>query len=83
MDVPAQVVTGIASPGTSVVCSLFGATRDLPPDVLRARYGSVAGYLEEYAAAIDAAIAAGFLLAEDRPALLAEARPDLIESALN
>ena len=50
--------------------------------VLRERYGSVERYLEEYAAAADAAIAAGFVLADDREALLAEARPDLVAAAL-
>jgi hypothetical protein len=83
VDAPAQVVTGVGTPGASIVCSLFGVTRDLPTEVLRARYGSVADYLAEYAAATDAAIAAGFVLAEDRAALLAEARPDLVEAALS
>ena len=83
VEAPAQVVTGVASPGVSVVCSLFGVTRDLAPEVLKARYESVERYLAEYAASTDAAIAAGFVLAEDRPALLAEARPDLVEAALS
>lgn len=78
VDAPVQVLTGLAAPGTSVLCSLFGSTRDLPGDVLRARYRSVEHYLEEYAAATDRAIALGFALAEDREALMAEARPDLV-----
>ncbi|KRA32861.1 hypothetical protein ASD81_13530 [Nocardioides sp. Root614] len=83
VDVPAQLLSGLASPGTSVLCSLFGSTRDLPGDVLRARYRSVDHYLEEYAAATDAAIAAGFVLAEDRNAVLAEARPELVVGAFD
>ncbi|KAA1421833.1 hypothetical protein F0U44_06075 [Nocardioides humilatus] len=81
VEVPTQVLSGLAAPGISVLCSLFGSTRDLPGEVLRERYASVEDYLEQYAAATDAAIAAGFVLAEDREALLAEARPDLVAAA--
>ena len=35
-------------------------------------------YLAAYAVATDAAITAGFVLQEDREAVLAEARPDLM-----
>lgn len=82
VDAPAQVLTGLASPGAPLLSALFGATRELPPDVLRSRYPSVARYLEEYAEATDAAIAAGFVLPEDRGSVLAEARPDLVAAAL-
>jgi hypothetical protein len=46
--------------------------------VLRWLYGDRAAYLKAYEEATDEAIAAGFVLAEDRDAVLAEARPDLI-----
>ncbi|HWJ82330.1 MAG TPA: alpha/beta hydrolase domain-containing protein [Nocardioides sp.] len=82
VDVPTQQLSGLGSPESSVLCSLFGATRELPSDLLRARYPSVAGYLAAYAASVDATIEAGFALEEDRAALLAEARPDLVASAL-
>ncbi|MCX6399325.1 MAG: alpha/beta hydrolase domain-containing protein [Propionibacteriales bacterium] len=82
VDAPVQVLTGLAPPDASVLCSLFGATRELADDVLRARHRSVEHYLEEYAAATDAAIAAGFVLPEDRVALLAEARPDLVAATV-
>lgn len=81
VDAPVQVLTGLAPAGTSVLCSLFGSTRDLPGEQLRRRYPSVEEYLSAYATAADAAIAAGFVLAEDREAILAEARPDLLSAA--
>ncbi|MEZ0577277.1 alpha/beta hydrolase domain-containing protein [Nocardioides sp. MH1] len=83
VEVPAQALSGLPSPDAPILCSLFGTTHDLPGKVLRERYASVEAYLKEYAAATDAAIAAGFLLVEDRAAVLAEARPDLVAAALD
>lgn len=82
VEAPAQCISGLAAPEASVLCSLFGATRAIPDADLRRRYASVEDYLAQYARATDDAIAAGFLLAEDRAAVLAEARPDLIADAL-
>ena len=77
---PTQVVSGRAWPGAPVSVGLFGSTT--PLDGLSARHPSVEAYLASYAHATDVAIAAGFVLAEDREQVLAEARPDLVESAL-
>ena len=41
----------------------------MDPALIRARYADRAAYLAAYAAATDAAIAAGFVLAEDRDEL--------------
>jgi hypothetical protein len=68
VDVPAQVLTGLAAPGASIICSLFGRTLPIADDVLAALYDGPA----------EDAIATGFLLPEDAAAVLAEARPDLI-----
>jgi hypothetical protein len=78
VDAPVEVLSGLAGPGASSVCRLFG--RRLPADesVLRARYGSVREYLDTYEAVTDAAIAAGFVLADDRDEVLADSHPELI-----
>jgi hypothetical protein len=78
VDAPVQVLSGIAAPDASLICQLFGRTLPLPASVLAARWPSRAAYLSAYAAATDAAISAGFVLTEDRSAVLAEARPDLL-----
>ena len=80
VEAPTQVVSGRAWPGAPVSVGLFGSTTPLAG--LSELYPSVEAYLVSYAAATDAAVGAGFVLAEDRDAVLAEARPDLVESAL-
>ena len=83
VEAPTQRLSGLAADGASVLCSLFGTSRDLAPDLLRDRYASAEDYLGQYEAAVDAAIGAGFVLAEDRAELLAQARPDRVASALS
>ena len=78
VDAPVQVLSGAAGPEASAICSLFGRTLPMDTERLASLYGSPADYLTAYSAATDAAIEAGFVLAEDRSAVLAEARPDLV-----
>ena len=78
VDAPVEVLRGDTEPDASYLCQLFGSTLPMDPDLIRARYADRAAYLAAYAAATDAAIAAGFVLPEDREAVLAEARPDLV-----
>ena len=78
VDAPVEVLRGDTEPEASYLCQLFGSTLPMDSDLIRARYADRAGYLAAYAAATDAAIAAGFVLPEDREAVLAEARPDLV-----
>ena len=78
VDAPVEVLRGDTEPDASYLCQLFGSTLPMDPDLIRARYADRAAYLAAYAVATDAAIAAGFVLAEDREAVLAEARPDLV-----
>ena len=78
VEAPVEVLSGFAAPDASPICALFGRTLPLAPAVLAARWPSQAAYVAAYAEATDAAIAAGFVLAEDRDAVLAEARPDLL-----
>ena len=80
VDAPVEVLSGLAAPGASTICRLFGSTRALGADELEALYpGGVDSYLAAYTRAADAAIGAGFMLAEDRPEILADARPDVLE----
>jgi hypothetical protein len=53
----------------------------MDPATIRRLYADRAAYLAAYETATDAAIAAGFVLAEDREAVLAEARPELVDEA--
>lgn len=74
VDAPVERLSGLTVPDASVLCRLFGSTRPLPPGRLRELYRSAADYRAAYEEAVDAAIAKGFVLTEDRDALLAEAR---------
>lgn len=76
VDAPADVLSGYAAPEASPICALFGRTLPLPRPV----WTSHDDYLAAYAAATDAAIEAGFVLAEDRDAVLGEARPDVLRA---
>ncbi len=78
VDVPVQVHSGEAAPGGSVACLLMGSTVDLPADTLADRYPSEDEYLAAFEAAADAAIESGFVLADDRDAMLADSRSDLL-----
>ncbi len=78
VDAPAEVLSGLCAPGASHVCLLFGRRRPAPEDVLRSRYPTVGDYEVAYAAATAAAVDAGFVLAEDRDEILADAHPELI-----
>lgn len=78
VDAPVEVLTGLGRPGASHVCLLFGRSLEIAPDVLRARYPTAAAYLDAYGRALDAAVAAGFVLADDRDEVRADARTDVI-----
>jgi hypothetical protein len=73
VDAPVEVLAGDA-PGGSVICGLFGRTLALAPEVLHDRWGSQEEYAAAYTAATDAAVTAGFVLPEDRAAVLGEMR---------
>lgn len=75
VDVPAVRLSGEPGPGAGLICILLGRTDPLPAERLASLYPSRAVYLERYRASADAAIAAGFVLPEDREALLGYARP--------
>lgn len=75
VDVPVVVLSGAPPPNPDLICILLGSTTPLPPERIRELYASRADYEQRYAAAADDAIAAGFVLEEDREALLGYADP--------
>jgi hypothetical protein len=76
VDVPVDVLSGEPGPSASVICLLLGSTRPLPPERLVELHTDRATYQERYDDAAAAVIDAGFVLPEDRGALLADASPD-------
>jgi hypothetical protein len=79
VEAPVETYRGDTDPDASYLCQLFGSTLPLDPDVLAGLWPDRAAYLAAYERAADAAIEAGFALAEDRDELLAEARPELLD----
>jgi hypothetical protein len=72
-DVPTAVMGGLGQGGESFAF-LFGQTRPFDEATLATLYpGGRQEYLERFGASLDATIAAGFLLAEDREEILAVA----------
>ncbi|MCL9795444.1 alpha/beta hydrolase domain-containing protein [Frankia sp. AgKG'84/4] len=78
VDVPVDVLSGEPGPTQSTVCLLLGSTKPLPAARLAALYPSRADYESRYATSAAATIAAGYVLSEDRPALLAYSQPDRV-----
>ena len=60
------------------MCMLLGRTLEVDEQELRERWESRAQYLAAYAEATDRLIKEGFLLADDREEILADARPERI-----
>jgi len=78
VDVPVATLSGEAVEGASIACLLFGSTTPLPAERLTELYPSADEYLDAYTEAADAAVEAGFVLEEDREALLDDADPSVI-----
>jgi hypothetical protein len=72
VDVPVATLSGEGPPG-KLLGWLVGQTVPLPDDELVRRYGDHAGYLAAFTESLDAAIALGFVLPEDRATLIAQA----------
>lgn len=68
LDVPLARYDAHSTPGP--LCELVGRETPLPTESLVARYRNIDTYLIEFAAALDAAIGAGYLLAEDREQIM-------------
>jgi hypothetical protein len=78
IDVPVDVLSGVAGPNPDLLCILLGSTKPLAADRLAKLYPTRATYEQRYGAAADAAIKAGFVLEPDRAALLAFSQPSRI-----
>ena len=78
VDVPVEVLSGAPGSNPSVICLLLGSTRPLPDGRLAELYRSRDEYETAYEQATDDAIAAGFVLDDDRQAMLDDAQPDKI-----
>jgi hypothetical protein len=78
VDVPVAVLSGVPGPKPGLLCLLLGSTTPLPAERLAELYSSPEDYEQRYDAAADEVIGAGFVLAEDRDALLAFAAPSRI-----
>lgn len=78
VDVPVDTLSGDPAPDGPLHCLLFGSTTPLPQGRLAVLHGDRAAYLRAYAQSADAAVGAGFVLPEDREALLASAQPDRV-----
>lgn len=70
VDVPVARTSGLGGDG-GVMAGLFGSGELFDADTLRRLYpGGMAQYLERFAAALDASISSGFILAADRAEIL-------------
>lgn len=78
VDVPVDVLSGVAGPNPDLLCILLGSTLPLSDARLAELYASRTDYEQRFATATDAVIAAGFVLEEAREALLQEADPSRI-----
>lgn len=78
VNVAVATLSGAPGPNPSTICLLLGSTKPFSASRLAQLYPSRTVYLQRYDAAADAAIKAGFVLADDRAALLAFAQPSLI-----
>jgi hypothetical protein len=78
VDVPTRVLSGQPGPSPSVICILLGSTKPMSAARLAELYPSRAKFQQQFDAAVDDAIAAGVVLAEDREALEGYAHPELV-----
>jgi hypothetical protein len=78
VDAPVDVLSGLAPEGASIICALLGSTTPIDAARLAELYPTVEAYETAYAEAAERAIADGFVLDDERDALLAQAQPDRI-----
>ena len=78
VDVPVATLSGVPGPVQSTICLLDGSTKPFTAARIAQLYPSRAEYVQRYNADVDATIKAGFVLPEDRAALVAFAQPALV-----
>jgi hypothetical protein len=75
VEAPVEVLSGLGAADASAICRLFGTSRPLSAvDLARLYPGGDTDYFAAYERATEAAIAAGFVLAEDRSDIMSERR---------
>jgi hypothetical protein len=80
VDVPVDVLSGAPGPNNNLICLLLGSTEPLSDARLGQLYSSRADYVAKYATATDQTIHAGFVIDQDRDALVAFSQPSRIAS---
>jgi hypothetical protein len=78
VDAPVDVLSGVPGPSPAIICLLLGSTTPLSNDRLAELYDSPADYEQQYMTDAVEAIGAGFVLDDDRTALLAYSDPSRI-----
>ena len=78
VETPVEKLVGAPYAQSAPFCMLLGRTEEVPEAQLRERWAGREQYLAAYGEATDRLIAEGFLLAEDREEILADARPERI-----
>ncbi len=78
VDVPVATLSGVPGPEASTICLLLGSTTPFTAARLAQLYPSRAVYRQRYDAAAEKTIKAGFVLPDDRAALLAYADPSVV-----
>ena len=76
VEAPVEMLAGAPYPRSEPFCMLLGRTEEVSEEQLRERWSGRDDYLRAYEAATDRLIAEGFLLADDRSEILADARPE-------
>lgn len=77
VDAPVSTLSGAGNP-SSVFCSLFGQRTEFDATQLRALYGDHQTYVDRVTASADAAVAARFLLPEERDELVTAAKASAV-----
>ena len=80
VDVPIAALSGEPRPGASALCSSLGSTTPFDEATFRELYPTHEAYLDTYRTALDATVAAGFILPPEADAMLAEAASGTVGS---
>lgn len=78
VDVPVAALSGAPGPVSSTICLLLGSSKPFTAARLAQLYSSRAEYVKQYDADASRTIKAGFVLPQDRAALLGFAEPSRI-----
>jgi hypothetical protein len=79
VDVPVDVLSGVAGPSPDLICILLGSTTPLSADRLAELYPTRADYEQRYDAETEEVIQGGFVLEPERDALQGFAQPSRID----